>query len=299
MNTFLAPATANPRSAIQIISISGKSIPHLPCSFSYIIPAARLRLLHPNVFRFLIIEPAATPGIFAYVFLAHISWHRLTFLFAEEDPDSPPPSYSDIGSPASTSAYNATPHPAESDPELSHSPQSSSKAQAHIPRPRNAFIIFRSHYYMRAKATQTGINQNSLSCAAASAWKALSDDEKRPYRRQAEEEKLTHYRKHPNYVYTPINKAVKRAQRKARTVACRRQSAQKIRSSLARRASARSVKTENGQVPSCSLRSPSWHPSPSSDTSDAFSTNFVPLDDIPPLDLTRVRCMPRISRSFC
>jgi len=219
----------------------------------------------------------------------------LTFLFAEEDPDSPPPSYSDIGSPASPSAYIATPHRAESDPDLSISSRSSSKAQTHIPRPRNAFIIFRSHYYMRAKATQTGINQNSLSCAAASAWKALSDDEKRPYRRQAEEEKLMHYRKHPNYVYTPINKAVKRAQRKARIVACRRQSA---RSSLARRVSARSVKTENVQVPSYSLRSPSWHASPSSDASDAYLTKFVPLDDIPPLDLTRVRCMPRISRFF-
>jgi len=219
----------------------------------------------------------------------------LTFLFAEEDPDSPPPSYSDIGSPANPSAYIAAPHPAESDPISS---RSSSKSQAHVPRPRNAFIIFRSHYYMRAKATQTGINQNSLSCAAASAWKALSDDEKRPYRRQAEEEKLMHYRKHPNYVYTPINKAAKRAQRKARIVACRRQSTQKNRSSLARRASARRVKTENGQVPSCSLRSQSWHTSPSSDASDMYSTNFVPLDDIPPLDLTRVRFMLLISRSF-
>lgn len=145
------------------------------------------------------------------------------------------------------------------------SSRSSPKTQPHIPRPRNAFIIFRSHYYMRAKATQTGINQNSLSCAAASAWKALSDEEKRPYRRQAEEEKLIHYRKHPNYVYTPVNKALKRAQKKARLAACRRQSAR----SLTRRAS---------------IFPPSWQASPEIGA-------FVPLEDIPSLNLALVCCV--------
>ena len=146
-------------------------------------------------------------------------------------------------------------------PDSSESDATSSlKAQPHVPRPRNAFIIFRSHYYMRAKATQTGINQNSLSCAAASAWKALSDEEKRPYRRQAEEEKLIHYRKHPNYVYTPVNKAVKRAQKKARLAACRRPPPQKLRSSLTRRA-ARSVKMESDDASSYSIFPPSWQAS--------------------------------------
>ena len=167
---------------------------------------------------------------------------------------TPPPSYSDTtSSPASSS-------------------RSSPKSQPHIPRPRNAFIIFRSHYYMRAKATQTGINQNSLSCAAASAWKALSDEEKRPYRRQAEEEKLIHYRKHPNYVYTPVNKAVKRAQKKARLAACRRPTSQKLRSSLSRR-------------DSYAIFPPSWQASPEMDA-------FVPLEDIPSLNLALVRCLP-------
>ncbi|KAK2461233.1 hypothetical protein APHAL10511_006760 [Amanita phalloides] len=198
--------------------------------------------------------------------------------------------YSDASSPASSSgrssALPSTPPSTEFDSDSSSS-KSSPKGYVHIPRPRNAFIIFRSYYYLRAKATQTDINQNSLSCAAASAWKALSDEEKRPYRRQAEDEKLTHYKKHPNYVYTPINKAVKRAQRKARTTSSKKPSAPKPRSSLARRAVARNAKTK--EIPSRPVlrsASKSRRDSPALDASGALS--FVPLDDIPPLDLAQV-----------
>ncbi|KAH9478339.1 Transcription factor Sox-10 [Psilocybe cubensis] len=72
----------------------------------------------------------------------------------------------------------------------------------HIPRPRNAFIFFRSAYISRNAANGEG-QQNELSKHAAKVWNKMSDEDRRPYCELAAIEKQEHYLKHPDYVYSP------------------------------------------------------------------------------------------------
>ncbi|KAG5646745.1 hypothetical protein DXG03_002427 [Asterophora parasitica] len=58
----------------------------------------------------------------------------------------------------------------------------------HVPRPKNAFIFFRSYFYQ----TLGGNDQNQISVAAGKAWKALPLEEKR-----------LHQINHPDYTYAP------------------------------------------------------------------------------------------------
>ncbi|KAK0185801.1 hypothetical protein F5146DRAFT_1067941 [Armillaria mellea] len=73
-------------------------------------------------------------------------------------------------------------------------------SQTHIPRPRNAFIFFRSHYL---KAHREEENQNVISCAAGEAWHALSAEGKEPFRELARLEKERYKEEYPWYNYSP------------------------------------------------------------------------------------------------
>ena len=84
------------------------------------------------------------------------------------------------------------------------------KKTEHIPRPRNAFIIFRSHFALNYKAGKSHPHQNVVSCDAAEAWNKLSEEGKLPFKLQADEEKRAHRRKYPNYTYVPGTKATRR-----------------------------------------------------------------------------------------
>lgn len=85
----------------------------------------------------------------------------------------------------------------------------------HIPRPRNAFICFRSAYILsqRAKSASSITSgsrpsgpenqQNELSKHAGLVWNEMSDEERQPYVTMALEEKMLHHLMYPNYVYAP------------------------------------------------------------------------------------------------
>lgn len=75
----------------------------------------------------------------------------------------------------------------------------------HIPRPRNSFIFFRSHYNRHSG----GQDQNQVSISAGKAWKKLSPEEKRPFICMAEQEKREYQIKFPGYTYAPKSKAKK------------------------------------------------------------------------------------------
>ncbi|KAF8635390.1 hypothetical protein AX15_000393 [Amanita polypyramis BW_CC] len=198
--------------------------------------------------------------------------------------DSPTHSYSDAGSPASpsdsVSSPPTTPPSSDSESELLSSPKPSFKARAHVPRPRNAFIVFRSHFYREAKAQSSDINQNTLSCEAALVWKSLSDEEKEPFVRQAEEEKLLHYKLYPDYIYTPLNKVAKpkRAQR-AKPNPPKKQPSRKLKKSLP--LSPRALHRVSEQRP---LAPRSRRPSASrSSASSSSSRSTRPVDSEMPL----------------
>lgn len=73
-----------------------------------------------------------------------------------------------------------------------------------IPRPRNAFILFRQKYHQSVldESTETKTNPE-VSRELGRRWRALSRAEHDHWTNLAEEEKQNHAKKYPNYRYTP------------------------------------------------------------------------------------------------
>ncbi|CAH2353447.1 hypothetical protein CLIB1423_10S05204 [[Candida] railenensis] len=73
-----------------------------------------------------------------------------------------------------------------------------------IPRPRNAFILFRQKYHQSVLDEGTVIRTNpEVSRELGRRWRNLSVEQKDYWNNLAEEEKTTHAKKYPNYRYTP------------------------------------------------------------------------------------------------
>ncbi|EIM89286.1 HMG-box, partial [Stereum hirsutum FP-91666 SS1] len=74
----------------------------------------------------------------------------------------------------------------------------------YIPRPANAFMLFRSDF-IRRKHVPDGIqtSQDTLSRIVSQCWHALPEDQKAPWKVKAEHEKAEHAKKYPGYVYRP------------------------------------------------------------------------------------------------
>ncbi|CCF59315.1 hypothetical protein KAFR_0G02830 [Kazachstania africana CBS 2517] len=81
----------------------------------------------------------------------------------------------------------------------------------HIPRPRNAFILFRQHLHpslfpkdKELLTTQGSFKTNSdVSREIGQRWRQLSDEEKKYWQALAQKEKEEHRKKYPDYKYTP------------------------------------------------------------------------------------------------
>ncbi|OCH88228.1 hypothetical protein OBBRIDRAFT_836748 [Obba rivulosa] len=85
----------------------------------------------------------------------------------------------------------------------------------YIPRPANAFIIFRAEFSRKnAQGAQpNGAAQRpheTLSRRAGDAWKKLTPAEKHPYKVLAQKEAKAHAEANPNYVYRPQRKGCTR-----------------------------------------------------------------------------------------
>jgi hypothetical protein len=94
-------------------------------------------------------------------------------------------------------------------PTTSTIPQSTPKPEKKVPRPKNAFIIFRQEFVKHSKSYRTGMKQQELSQAAGVAWKALPDSQKAYWNMKADEEREEHKKKHPLYRYTPTRRSQK------------------------------------------------------------------------------------------
>ncbi|TRM59805.1 hypothetical protein BD626DRAFT_506473, partial [Schizophyllum amplum] len=75
--------------------------------------------------------------------------------------------------------------------------------EEHIPRPSNAFMIFR-RWYAKKHAGEAG---GALSRRAGDAWRALSIPDRAEWEEQAESEKQEHARRYPNWRYRPRRRA--------------------------------------------------------------------------------------------
>ncbi|KAJ7676262.1 high mobility group box domain-containing protein, partial [Mycena rosella] len=74
----------------------------------------------------------------------------------------------------------------------------------HIPRPPNAFILFRSSLInSQCVSTEVETNHSTLSKIIGMAWKNLPDDERQVWRHKAMDAVAEHKRNFPTYVFRP------------------------------------------------------------------------------------------------
>ncbi|KAI9572598.1 high mobility group box domain-containing protein, partial [Boletus coccyginus] len=87
----------------------------------------------------------------------------------------------------------------------------------HIPRPRNAFMLFRSAFAAAQKISANIEHDNRhITRIIAHCWNRLSDTEKQIWRDKAAAEKAQHAERYPNYRFSPIGRTKKAKKRKVR-----------------------------------------------------------------------------------
>ncbi|KAL2005726.1 hypothetical protein VTN00DRAFT_10219 [Thermoascus crustaceus] len=72
-----------------------------------------------------------------------------------------------------------------------------------IPRPRNAFILYRQHYQAAVVAQNPGLANPEISKIIGEQWRALPNETKSEWKALAEEEKARHQQQYPDYRYQP------------------------------------------------------------------------------------------------
>ncbi|KAB5585451.1 HMG box protein [Coniochaeta sp. 2T2.1] len=72
-----------------------------------------------------------------------------------------------------------------------------------VPRPRNAFILYRQHHQAQVVAQNPGLANPEISKIIGERWREESDEHKEQWKRLAEEEKVRHQRQYPDYRYQP------------------------------------------------------------------------------------------------
>ncbi|KAI0392441.1 hypothetical protein F5Y17DRAFT_467535 [Xylariaceae sp. FL0594] len=72
-----------------------------------------------------------------------------------------------------------------------------------VPRPRNAFILFRQAYQGRFAAENPGLANPEISKLIGEKWRKQPENEKKYWKTLAEEEKERHQKQYPGYKYQP------------------------------------------------------------------------------------------------
>ncbi|KAG8808966.1 hypothetical protein FRB91_011992 [Serendipita sp. 411] len=88
----------------------------------------------------------------------------------------------------------------------------------HVPRPRNAFILFRSAFIEQKNGKELASKQQNVSRIAALVWKSMNSAEQDPWYKLAAEEKQAHYAANPGYTFQPSGRGdLKKKTRKPTT----------------------------------------------------------------------------------
>ncbi|KAK9464563.1 hypothetical protein V1512DRAFT_281886 [Lipomyces arxii] len=80
---------------------------------------------------------------------------------------------------------------------------------ARVPRPRNAFILYRQHHHATVVAEHPGKTNPEISKIIGEQWRQLSAEEKAVWQRLGDEEKKSHLQRFPDYRYQP-RRSIKR-----------------------------------------------------------------------------------------
>jgi len=101
-------------------------------------------------------------------------------------------------------------HAAITLPSLHPPPQA--LARAHVPRPPNAFMLFRSDFLKRGIIPSTvERRQQQLSRIAGQCWNLLPQEEKMEWQERATEVLIEHQKRNPNYKFTPSPRGSRRS----------------------------------------------------------------------------------------
>src|SRR3989440_2920831 len=91
---------------------------------------------------------------------------------------------------------------------------STTKTATKIPRPPNAFIIYRRAHHDLVKAANPGIHNNDISIIIGHLWKAESPELRREYQKAADDLKERHRKEYPDYQYRPRKPSEKKRRTK-------------------------------------------------------------------------------------
>ncbi|KAI3321027.1 hypothetical protein HD806DRAFT_546864 [Xylariaceae sp. AK1471] len=80
---------------------------------------------------------------------------------------------------------------------------SESEESEWIPKPPNAFILYRSHSYKAVRSQHSGSTNGQVSQIIADQWNAMSETQRAPWKALANAKRDEHHEKHPNYQYRP------------------------------------------------------------------------------------------------
>ncbi|PWN41645.1 hypothetical protein IE81DRAFT_330728 [Ceraceosorus guamensis] len=79
------------------------------------------------------------------------------------------------------------------------------KAADHVPRPRNAFILFRSHAHRQGLVPkELSANHSNISVIISHMWRSLPTEEKEMWAKEAQREKDEHALLYPDYKFKPV-----------------------------------------------------------------------------------------------
>ena len=106
---------------------------------------------------------------------------------------------------------NSTPTPDGAQPALESLAKKSHarrQPEGHIPRPRNAFILFRCDFVAQKKIpASVEPDHRNISRIVGRIWKAMSEEDRRPWVEEAQREREKHKRLYPQYRYSPSSTA--------------------------------------------------------------------------------------------
>ncbi|XP_073429795.1 transcription factor SOX-15 isoform X2 [Dendrobates tinctorius] len=94
-------------------------------------------------------------------------------------------------------------------------------AEVPVKRPMNSFMVWSSEERKRVSALHPKMHNSEISRRLGAVWRALGEDERRPYREQAKRLRERHALDHPGYKYAPRKKRRRKAESRPATPGAR------------------------------------------------------------------------------
>ena len=130
----------------------------------------------------------------------------LQLLHSGSDVEINPPAIRPLPPSPSTCTTSSSDSPPSLVTHLPFTPGSShtrNRKEGHIPRPPNAFMVFRSWLWNKDNLKSIERDNRNVSRIAGRYWNELSEAERAPFRSMAEEAKARHAQLYPEYRYSP------------------------------------------------------------------------------------------------